>query len=631
MYDLFKLVSLWYSVRMKTTTISIVQGALIALLISILGGGGLFGYAIYADSAYADTFFPREQIAGVNYGGQTFLAVEEHLVDASEEYLDSIVTVSYQDQQVRLSPRNLGVSVDIPATTAPLRSVHTGRNRVAKLALALRGIDVPLRYEIDQQQFMSTLYSSFDFETVEAQQAEITYSSRTDSFEVSDSIDGSDVDIHTLYNALLRGASSLELSSPRHALHDVAVPAAITRTEAEQVLAATLPLLEGDVQLTAGDSHWEIPRATLREWVIFAPEVRDDAIVLAPGFLATDLRAYLLDRSAELGTLPRNARLGVDASGRAIIVEEGIAGVSIATDAHLDSFNEQFFTRGHKQLQLAIETSEPLVRADNLAELGLLAKIGEGSSDFVGSSPNRVHNVHTGAKKFDGVLIAPNEEFSFNKTLGSADAKDGFVNALVISGSDIVPSLGGGLCQVSTTAFRAAAFTGLDITERYPHSFHVSYYGDPGFDATIWLGGKDFKFRNDTQGYLYMQTSIVGTELTFEFYGTPDGRSVAINGPYITSGGGSGSTSTNLVRTITYGDGTVVNENYSSFYKPRSAFQTAAEKQAAERKKQEEQQAAEQPAEESSEEIATEPAPTPEPTPVPPAPTPAEDPIVPAS
>jgi vancomycin resistance protein YoaR len=90
---------------------------------------------------------------------------------------------------------------------------------------------------------------------------------------------------------------------------------------------------------------------------------------------------------------------------------------------------------------------------------------------------------------------------------------------------------------VSTTAFRAAFFGGFEIVERWAHGYRVSWYeigGGPGLDATVYSPDVDFKFRNDSQGYLLIQTYVdqaAGT-LTFRFYGTPSGRQVTMEGPF---------------------------------------------------------------------------------------------------
>jgi vancomycin resistance protein YoaR len=137
------------------------------------------------------------------------------------------------------------------------------------------------------------------------------------------------------------------------------------------------------------------------------------------------------------------------------------------------------------------------------------------------------------------VLIKPNETFSFLSAVGSITKLDGYKEAYVIKGGKTVLGDGGGVCQVSTTLYRAALYAGLPIVERVPHSYRVGYYEPPvGFDATIYQpGGPDLKFKNDTGNYILIQTFVdeENMSLTFDFYGTSDGRVTQISDPVVVS------------------------------------------------------------------------------------------------
>ena len=138
------------------------------------------------------------------------------------------------------------------------------------------------------------------------------------------------------------------------------------------------------------------------------------------------------------------------------------------------------------------------------------------------------------ASKLHGVLIKPGEVFSFNNTLGDVSASTGFQPAYIIKAGRTVLGDGGGVCQVSTTLFRAALNTGLPIIERQAHAYRVHYYEEAGFkaglDATVFSPSVDLKIKNDTPGYILIQTNIDETvpSLTFELYGTGDGRKTEI-------------------------------------------------------------------------------------------------------
>ena len=221
---------------------------------------------------------------------------------------------------------------------------------------------------------------------------------------------------------------------------------------------------------------------------------------------------------------------------------------------------------------LIIEETLPEITQNSLAKLGLTALLASGESDFKGSSNGRTRNIEIGAAKFNGLLVKPGEEFSFNNNLGEVDAANDYRAELVIKSGKLIPEFGGGLCQVSTTLFRAAVLSGLPIIERRPHSFPVRYYNPQGFDATIYPGVTDLRFKNDTAKHLLIQSHIEDTKLIFEIFGSSDGRQVELADPKILEQNSNGSMKIVLTRKITAAGGTVKEENFWSNYKSPASF-----------------------------------------------------------
>lgn len=187
-------------------------------------------------------------------------------------------------------------------------------------------------------------------------------------------------------------------------------------------------------------------------------------------------------------------------------------------------------------LALPLTVVEPSITVpDSLAAKGVTDLVGVGYSDFGGSPANRVHNIQTGIAQYNGILIDQGAEFSFMGQMSPVDAEHGFLPELVIKGDETIPEYGGGLCQISSTMFRAALYSGLPITARRNHSYAVSYYARPfgyGLDATVYDPAPDFKFMNDTPGSLLVQAYTDGSSAYYVFYGTNDGRTVTMEGPY---------------------------------------------------------------------------------------------------
>jgi len=157
--------------------------------------------------------------------------------------------------------------------------------------------------------------------------------------------------------------------------------------------------------------------------------------------------------------------------------------------------------------------------------------------------------------------------------LGAITEATGFVPELVIKENVTKPEYGGGLCQISTTIFRAAINAGLDVTERHNHAYPVKYYGVPGFDATIYLPRPDLRFVNNTGKWLMLQSSISGSKLTFQVFGVSDGRNVKIDGPHIIEKMPDGSMRTLLREVVTDKKGKeVLNKLFPSEYKSPDLF-----------------------------------------------------------
>lgn len=189
---------------------------------------------------------------------------------------------------------------------------------------------------------------------------------------------------------------------------------------------------------------------------------------------------------------------------------------------------------------LQVDTIEPEVTTDGINDLGIKEVLGVGYSNFKGSPRNRVHNISVGVNRLNGTLIAPGEDFSLLNALKPFTATAGYLPELVIKGDKIEPEIGGGLCQIGSTTFRAAMNSGLPIVERRNHSLVVSYYndprnGNPGTDATIYDPSPDFKFTNDTGNYILIVTSMNNAtgDLNFTFWGTNDGRKGEYSEPVV--------------------------------------------------------------------------------------------------
>ena len=276
------------------------------------------------------------------------------------------------------------------------------------------------------------------------------------------------------------------------------------------------------------------------------------------------VRTYVSGFASGKNVEPVNAKFEV-VEGRVSIFQPSISGRRLNIEESALELAGKI-RNGQDNAALVIESIEPELTLDKVNRLGINTLLGQGESNFSGSSSARIHNVKVGMAKFNGLLIKPGEGFSFNNLLGEVDEKMGYQSELVIKGGKLVREYGGGICQVSTTLFRSAIYAGLPILERRPHSFPVRYYNPQGFDSTIYPGVTDLKFVNDTPNYILIQNKIIGTNLVFEIYGSDDSRTVTIDGPHQYDQRPSGAMKAYFTRKIAK-DGEVTEQRFDSIYK----------------------------------------------------------------
>ncbi len=237
----------------------------------------------------------------------------------------------------------------------------------------------------------------------------------------------------------------------------------------------------------------------------------------------------------EIDRSPRVQVLNVK-EGRAIEFVAPQNGQKLRIDESKELIKLSLLSKNPK-IQLAVDVSIP---KENDNSFGVKEIVGIGNSKFKGSIPGRVKNIKLAASRVNGVLVAPGDVFSFNDAVGEISSKTGYSSAYVISKGRTVLGDGGGVCQVSTTLFRAALSAGLPIIERNAHSYRVNYYEQdsaPGIDATIYSPSVDLQFKNDTPGYILISSEFNEKDSTLRFaiYGTKDGRIVEMTEPVILS------------------------------------------------------------------------------------------------
>ncbi|WNR44716.1 VanW family protein [Paenibacillus roseipurpureus] len=172
-------------------------------------------------------------------------------------------------------------------------------------------------------------------------------------------------------------------------------------------------------------------------------------------------------------------------------------------------------------ISLPIYEMSPSVTVASLRQQGITGKMAEFTTTFPLSGEGRVHNIKATATTIQDYLMAPNDTFDYAKIIAQTEAKFGYKEAPVILNGTLVPGIGGGICQVSSTLYNAVLRSGLEIVERRNHSLPVSYV-PLGQDATFANGYINFKFRNNTSSYVWIRTMTTDGAVTVKLFGHPN-------------------------------------------------------------------------------------------------------------
>lgn len=234
------------------------------------------------------------------------------------------------------------------------------------------------------------------------------------------------------------------------------------------------------------------------------------------------LEAALAPARAAVERPPEPAQLRIE-NGRPVI-HPGTDGITVDAIAVLAALQAP---SAPTLLHLPVARKSPDVTRETLERLHIKRLIAEWTTDYDPTIP-RADNVAKAALAFNGLMLRPGEILSYNATVGPINTATGWKEAYVIVSGELVPGVGGGVCQVATTLYGAALRANLEIMERHPHQLAVTYIA-PSQDAAIAQGFEDLKLRNTTQGHLLIQSEAGGGRVTFRIYGdAPDDLQVRI-------------------------------------------------------------------------------------------------------
>jgi vancomycin resistance protein YoaR len=501
---------------------------------------------------YAGRIFPGVTADGVSLSGTSRTAAAKQINDKTAIFAGQVVTIANGDTNLRIPVTGLNVQYDTAAVVQ--LAYNYGRqgswdNRIHEQLRALMGRSTNFsQYSYDDGRLVPYIIQMADDLLSPVSDASLSYNAGQP--QVTPAQTGNRLDYGRLVQLVadrLSQTSSDPVIAPVYQIDPVLVTSAL-----KDVTSQLGGYLSGPIKLSYNGNQTVVTQTDIISWIQVAARtpksflMTHDVSDLYPapttanvGLSHELVQKYVVKLAGNIDQTAQNAGLAMQ-NGVLTVAQPSRTGIKLdqadTASAIIASLSRPSDDR---QLALKLVTTQADVNEANLDSLGIKEQISEGETYFPGSPSTRLINVHAGANKFNGVLLKPGETFSFGKLLGEVDASTGYVPELVILGDHEEKQYGGGLCQVSSTAFRAALAAGLPITERVNHAFAISYYtwpySVPGLDATIYYPAVDFKFVNDTGHYLLMQTVMNGVDLKFDFFGTKT-KSGVIRGPQFVTG-----------------------------------------------------------------------------------------------
>ena len=552
------------------------------LILAAIMTAGFFALAF----SNANKILYGVSVAGENLSRLSPQSAEQALGQKIADWRTKKIKLKYRDKIWEAAPEEMGVSIDGKKTIDKAYKIGRNKNVFKSIAdqitSAFFGKDIALETIIDEKQlkdFCERLFGKIERET---KNASLEYSRDTGFFEIIKEQNGYRLNENKLRSDFFENAAGLgardiniemaediPLVSENGAVGAQKKANAIL-TRAPFTLVYLNPISQNGF---AKPREYRLDKDQLKDMLSFAK--KDDSAELETRLKEDELKNFLIEISPSINQKPENAVLTMK-NGK--VTEFGLSknGVELDIERNITEIKNEMFDGTNSIIALRSNVIQPEIRTDTIENLGLVSLLAVGESDFKGSPASRVFNLTLAAKKLNGLIIKPGEEFSFVNAIGEISQKTGYQSGLVIKGNKTVPEYGGGVCQVSTTMFRAAIYAGLKITERYPHSLPVVYYNPQGFDATIYGPHPDLRFINDTPSNILVQTKVKGTKLYFEFYGTPDGRETKVIGPVEYDRKPDGSLKATLTREI-YKDGELITTDlFKSNY--RSPIKEPAQK-----------------------------------------------------
>ena len=482
---------------------------------------------VLVELTYVGRIFPGVWVAGIDVGGMTIDRVSEKL---RQELMPAAVIAGWGANQWKIEPLVVSFEFDIDQSALNAARVGRGkgwfnnwreRGRAFKERVYLGAI-----FTLDENRLTEAVASISATINIPAAEPDINVEKVAGIKKITVTLgeNGQEVDEPKLAKKI-----KLDMGGVERGIIEIPIVRLLPKlseTEANEVAARAGKMLnrEIEVKFSQLSLEWKIIDEEMVKWIA------EDK-----NWKKTEIEAWGQQLALGVNRPAENAYLHFIRPGKVEEFKPARDGFEVQnselTRLIIEALGRMEAGSQKEVVNLPVLATEPEVKTGEANDLGIKALIGRGESWFSGSITNRIYNLRKSAEELNGVLVAPGEVFSFNQAVGEVSAATGYKQAYIIKEGKTILGDGGGVCQVSSTLFRAILAAGLPIPERTAHAYRVHYYEEKyqvGFDATVFQPAPDFKFTNDTPAYILIQTEFdeKNKHLVFNLYGTSDGRKV---------------------------------------------------------------------------------------------------------
>lgn len=508
---------------------------------------------------FRDKIFPGVQVANINLAGLTQNQAQTLLSAQLAPHLDSDINLNYQNQSFSLDLASTEPKLDIQPKVAMAYKIGHSGNPLLDIQNQFRaalGINLALEVSFDNRAALISQINNINQQIAQSpQDASISQDSKS---TITPSQNGLKLDNQTMLSQISDYLAN-KSAAPNALPTSIIVPN-FTTESAQKAAAILASVNKTPLKLVYGQNSWLLDQAKIRQFIDtnnnqpFLASVNNDSasplVIQQVSFGNQEISGqgvvldkqkiddYLSQIAQQINQPAQEYRFNFDPStGKVTQFGQAQPGKQLEIDQTQNLISQAILSGNSSPIALAVETLNPKT-PEQTNSFGVKQLLGEGVSHFADSIPNRIYNINLATLRINGSLIAPGDSFSFNNSVGEVSAATGYKEGYIISGGRTVLGDGGGVCQVSTTIFRAVLNAGLPVTARTAHAYRVGYYEQgfpPGLDATVYAPSVDFKFKNDTPDYVLVQAHTDGTTLYVDLYGTSDGRVSTVTTPKILS------------------------------------------------------------------------------------------------